>query len=281
LRIDSPVKNYDSGGVSIEGSKPPHAHLGAIVYGDAACNSIAMEEGGTLFDALAAIDPEFALVEFNTADLRRPAAQPTYREAYRAFRDAWNAGARIISPMAWNGSNGLQAAEAGYVSYTAWRNTPLERAARDFLLARSGLPRGSRLWTFGTQEHIDDDGWRVERGSMHPFSGGIELSSDARRVCTLLSPVALALEGTRIGSIVLGLARGRSIERVQIEARFEGRAEFRGIGASRFADLDMTEAGAIVRGSTIEARRVDQIRIVFTLATAEPLQLVRVAILAA
>ena len=279
LRIDSPVKNYDSGGVSIEGGKPPHAHLGAIVYGDAACNSIAMEEGGTLFDALAAIDPDFALVEFNTADLRRPAAQPTYGDAYRAFRDAWNAGARIISPMAWNGSNGVHAAEPGYVSYTAWRNTPLESAARDFLLARSGLPRGARLWTFGTQQHIDDDGWRAARGSMRAFAGGVELSCDARRVCTLLSPLALGLESARIGMVVLGVATDALIERVAISARLAGQADFQALAVSGFADLETTEAGALVRCRTPEARRVDQIRIEFTLAAAEPFRLARVAIL--
>ena len=58
---------------------------------------------------------------------------------YRALRDLWNAGARFVSPMAWNGSNGSSRASRATSTFTAWRNTPLEDAARDFLLARAGL----------------------------------------------------------------------------------------------------------------------------------------------
>ena len=103
-RSTSAVANYDSGGVSIEGSKPRDGHLGAIVYGDAATNAIPMENGSTLFDTLASIDEGFAIVEFNTADLRHPQRHPTYAAGYRALRDLWNAGARFVSPMAWNGA---------------------------------------------------------------------------------------------------------------------------------------------------------------------------------
>ena len=66
--------------------------------------------GGTLFDTLAAIDPGFAIVEFNTADLRHPDRHPSYADGYRALRDLWNADARFVSPMAFNGSNGNDAA---------------------------------------------------------------------------------------------------------------------------------------------------------------------------
>ena len=108
-----------------------------------------MENGRTLFATLASIDPRFGVVEFNTADLRNPKALPTYAAAYRSFRDLWNAGARYVSPMAWNGSNGANAGSPDYVTFTAWRDTPLEDAARDFLLARAGLPLGALLYTFG------------------------------------------------------------------------------------------------------------------------------------
>jgi hypothetical protein len=206
LKITSPVKNYDSGGVSIEGSKPRDGHLGAIVYGDAASNDIAMENGGTLFDTLAAIDPGFAIVEFNTADLRHPERHPTYGAAYRALRDLWNAGARFVSPMAWNGANGSHANRPDYVPYTAWRNTPLEEAARDFLLARSGLPLGTKLWTFGTQVHADDDGWRSESGTLQSTPGALELRANANGRLTLLSPRELALSRRRVDRFVLGFA---------------------------------------------------------------------------
>ena len=113
---------------------------------------------------------------------------PTYAAAYRALRDLWNAGARFVSPMAWNGANGANASDTDYMSYTAWRNTPLEDAARDFLLARSGLPRGTRLWTFGTQVHADDDGWTVETGSLATSPGALQIAGDTRGGVTLHSP---------------------------------------------------------------------------------------------
>ena len=166
LRESSPVRDYDSGGVSIEGSKPRNAHLGAIVYGPAATNEMPMENGRSLYATLADIDPGFGIVEFNTADLRKPRSHPTYADAYRALRDLWNAGARFVSPMAWNGSNGLARDDPDYAPHTGWRNTPLEDAALDFLLARAGLPLGSLLWTFGGGHYADDDGWTATAGSI-------------------------------------------------------------------------------------------------------------------
>jgi hypothetical protein len=218
LRIDSPVGNYDSGGVSIAGSKPRDAHLGAIVYGAAAANTMPMENGRTLYATLASLDPGFALVEFNTADLRDPARLPGYAEAYRGLRDAWNAGARFVSPMAWNGSNGRHAGEPGYVSYTAWRNTPLEEAARDFLLARSGLPRGSRLWTFGTQVHVDDDGWEVVRGAMQPLRGALALTPDGEGAIALRSPRDLALAAAAL-TIVVGVIDDAGVRAIAIDVQ--------------------------------------------------------------
>ena len=160
----SAPRNYDSGGMSIEGAKPALGHLGVILYGEAAVNDVRMETGKSLFATLAAIDPSWAIVEYNTADLRNPAARPTYAAAYRGLRDLWNFGARYMSPMAWNGSNGAFAGQSGYSTFTAWRNTPLEEAARDFMLARAGLPLGALLWTFGTPLHADGDGWNAGAG---------------------------------------------------------------------------------------------------------------------
>ena len=49
VRINSPLKNYDTGGMSVEGAVPANGHLGAILYGPSAVNQIRMEEGRTLF----------------------------------------------------------------------------------------------------------------------------------------------------------------------------------------------------------------------------------------
>jgi hypothetical protein len=125
LTVASPVKNFDSGGVSVEGAKPASGHLGAVLYGNAALNDIPMEGPRTLFGAFASFDPRWAVVEYNSADLRRPKELPTYADAYRGLREMWNHGARYVSPMAWPGPSGRNAGQPGYDPYMAWRDTPL------------------------------------------------------------------------------------------------------------------------------------------------------------
>jgi hypothetical protein len=196
-RLDSPVGNYDSGGVSIEGSRPRIGHLGAIVYGASAVNAASTEDGRSLFATFAAFDRGWGAVEFNTAELREPSRVPGEAEGYRALRDLWNHGARFVSPMAWNGSNGLFAGQPGYVPYTSWRNTPAEEAARDFLLAHANLPRHARLWTFGTPRHADDDGWKAARGRIvaQPASLAVQAAEDG--TLAIESPRELALAPRR------------------------------------------------------------------------------------
>ena len=151
IDLDSPPRNYDSGGMSIAGAKPALGHLGVILYGEAAVNDVRMENGQSLFATLAALDPRWAVVEYNTADLRNPQVPPSYRAAYRGLRDMWNFGARYVSPMAWNGSNGVIAGKPGYSTFTAWRNTPLEDRGEATSCSRAPDCRsGALLWTFGT-----------------------------------------------------------------------------------------------------------------------------------
>ena len=280
LFIDSPVKNHDSGGVSIAGSKPRDAHLGAIVYGAAATNTMPMENGRTLYATLAALDPGFALVEFNTADLRDPARQPSYADAYRALRDAWNAGARFVSPMAWNGANGLHAGEPGYVTYTAWRNTPLEEAACDFLLARCGLPRGSRLWTFGTQVHADDDGWRVERGTMQPLRGALALAPDGEDSIVLRSPSGLALAAAML-TIVVGLTDDADVRLIAVDAQPAPDAPWRTLARVEANGVVHTAAGHVLDCAVPDAiAPIDALRVTLV-ASSAAVTLERVAILCA
>jgi hypothetical protein len=281
LANESPVKNHDSAGVSIEGSKPRGAHLGAIVYGKAATNEIPMENGRSLYATLAAIDPAFGIVEFNTADLRHPERRPAYADAYRALRDLWNAGARFVSPMAWNGSRGMHAQSADYVSYTAWRFTPLEDAACDFLLARAGLPLGSRLWTFGAPTHADDDGWSVEAGTMRALPGAIEIAADGAGCVVLVSPPEIALRGADIDAIVVGLPDGVAARAIDVAARGIGDRAWRPLARAGDSDCERTAAGRIVRVTRADgaAADVDRVRITLVLAPQAATTLARVAIL--
>jgi len=279
LSESSAPRNFDSGGVSIEGSKPRDGHLGAIVYGAAATNEIPMENDRSLYATLAAIDPGFGIVEFNTTDLRHPESPPTYAHAYRALRELWNAGARFVSPMAWNGSDGAHAASPGYVAFTAWRNTPLERASCDFLLDRCGLPLGSKLWTFGTPSHADDDGWTPAAGAMSLHPGRLELTADARGDVVLVSPAEVAVGSGSVERVVLGLPEALAVRRIEISGRSAAGGRWRVLANARGAELVQTAAGRIVAVDCAAAFDVDRLRLALRVAPRARFTLSRVAIL--
>ena len=282
LAIDSPVKNYDSGGMSVEGAKPRYGHLGAIIYGASAVNDIPMENHRSLFATLAAVDPGFAVVEFNTADLRAPDVPPSYAAAYRALRDLWNAGARFVSPMAWNGSNGTLVGKPGYVTFTAWRNTPLESAAYDFLLARADLPLGARLWTFGTPRHADDDGWTTEAGSIALAPGTLHLTTDAEGRIAIVSPQGLALAPRHLGHIVAGLPAAAAIRSIGIFARSASNPAWQLLTVARGQAIGATAAGRRVTPHATFAATVDQLKIEIAFERpAGDIPLTRIAVLPA
>lgn len=185
LRINSPMKNYDDGGVSIEGSVPTRGHLGVIIYGDSALNNIRMEEKDSLFEEFRRVDSEWGIVEYNTATYLKPAHLPGYAGGHASLRDLFNYGARFVSPMAWNGSNGIFVGQEGFASYTSVRNTPLEEAIRDFMHARAYLPRNALIWTFGSPRFATDDGWTLEG------KGRLAEERDQLRVYTEEDPVTL------------------------------------------------------------------------------------------
>jgi hypothetical protein len=220
VRLDSPTKNYDSGGMSVEGAIPRDGHLGAIVYGASAINEVRMENDTNLFATFHGMDRGWAVVEFNTADFRTAKELPTYAMGYRALREMFNYGARFASPMAWNGSNGIYAGQADYVSFMAWRNTPLEDAMRDFAVSHAFVPLGARLWTFGSPRLADADGWSAAVGTLAAGPGHLDLTAVNGEV-TLLSPSPLALGGDESDLLTLGVGADQvqSIVSVAVEGR--------------------------------------------------------------
>jgi hypothetical protein len=279
IAIDSPVKDFDSGGMSVQGSKPVEGHLGAILYGASATNSIPMENGESLLATFASVDPGFAVVELNTADLRHPSWLPGYADGYRALRDLWNAGARFVSPMAWNGWSGEYAGQPGYAAHTSWRNTPLEDAACDFLLARAGLPIGSLLWTFGSARHSADDGWSAAAGVIVAANGCLHLEPDSTGRVTLLSPSELPAGAHRAQAFVLAISPSSDVRRIEIFARAERDPEWQRIASATEAEWRQTAAGIVItvdRSIHVDAR---QWRIEIALGAAKRCTLARVAAL--
>lgn len=216
VAIDSPAVNYDSGGISVEGSVPKYGHLGAILYGPSARNTVTMATGESLFRTLWEWDKDWAVVEYNTADLRYPSVLPDYGVAYRSLRDLFNFGARLISPMAWNGFNGIYREDPNFVAYTSYRNTPLEEAVRDFLVSHANLPRRALLWTFGSARYASADGWKAAEDiefSSRPGYLIISSSAESGQI-EILSPVKMAFDPNLHDLLVIGVG-GDGVAAVQ------------------------------------------------------------------
>jgi hypothetical protein len=218
--ITSRGKNYDTSGVSFEGSIPRYGHLGAVIYGDTAENKTPMEGRHNLFAQFARMDPQWGVAEFNNTNLKQPKVNPTYDQGYRSFRDMFNYDARMVSTMAWNGSNGLFADQPDYVPYTSWRNTPAEDAMKDFVVARADLPRGARLWTFGTARHAASDDWSLEQGTLTAGKGYVDLRfSEASAM--LVSPPDQVLRADTLATLYIGARDPDTLVSVQVWARGE------------------------------------------------------------
>jgi hypothetical protein len=264
VRLDSPTKNYDSGGMSVEGSIPHDGHLGAIVYGAGAVNDVRMEEGANLFATFHRMDRGWAVVEFNTADFRTPQELPSYAMGYRALREMFNYGARFASPMAWNGSNGIYAGQPGYVSFMAWRNTPLEDAMRDFAVSHAFVPLGTRVWTFGSPRLADADGWSAATGTLASGLGHLDLTP-ADGAVTLVSPAALALDGDESDLLALGIAADQvqSISSVAVEGILSDGTTIALARPRAGSELAQTSAGLSVPLVRPEmAATIDRVRII-------------------
>jgi hypothetical protein len=264
LHIESASKNYDTGGMSVEGAIPRDGHLAAIIYGQGAVNNMRVEGDANLFATFHQMDPGWAVGEFNTADFRAPKELPSYAMGYRALREMFNYGARFASPMAWNGSNGVNAGQPGYVSFTAWRNTPLEDAMRDFAIAHAWVPLGARLWTFGSSRYADADGWSVPAGSkLTPGPGYVDVLPGNGELI-LVSPAPLALTRGETDLLVLGLDP-TAVAAVKVEAHAPDGAWVT-LASPRVADLQSTDAGLSIPLAWPPAlAAADQIRIALRL----------------
>lgn len=176
LTLDSSVKNYETGGMSLAGSKPEKGHIGAILYGDSARNAIRTEDGRPFFQSMRELDPDWAVVEFNPADLRDPAARlPDYAFAWDCLRQIFNHGARYLNLMAWNGNSGLDRNQDFFSAHMALRDTPLEHAVIDFMLMHADVPRGSLCYTFGSNRHTCNDGWSSTDSELQPTAAGLKI----------------------------------------------------------------------------------------------------------
>src|SRR5262249_5197118 len=157
---------------------------------------------------------------------KRPEIVPTYAQSYRAFRDMFNYDARQVALMAWNGANGLYMGQPGYVTYTSWRNTPAEEALRDHMVSHAGIPLKSRLWTFGTAQHRDDDGWSAHRGTLAAGFGNLKVEGEGREI-VLHSPADQVIRHRNASALIVGAQDAAAIASIEIWGRADPRAHWK------------------------------------------------------
>jgi hypothetical protein len=219
IYLNSPGKNYDTGGMSIEGAVPSHGGLGAVIYGDAARGAIRTENGRPLFSIFNELSPHWAAVEFHPGDLREPDQVPNFVASYSALRAMLRGGAQFVSHMAWNGGSGKLRNEKGFVALTVIRDSPLETAMKHVLNVHRDLPRRSLAWTFGTLGNRDDEGWEVKAGSGHSDYGQFLVRTDSRGSATLLHRLGEGVSLSKFSHGVIQLSIEASASRkAQTEA---------------------------------------------------------------
>ena len=264
LRIDSPPKNYDTGGMSVQGAVPSRGHLGAILYGESAFNNIRMEAKDSLFRVFRDVDPGWAVIEYNTADFRAPKKLPDAGRAYKSLRDVLNFGARFVSPMAWNGSPGSMVADPGFVAYTSYRGAPLETAVRNFMVNRGNLPRQARLWGFGLGMVADDDGWKAMRPATAAAANGALQVSVAKGRTRLHSPSALDFRTNQLDALIIASRDAMPDMRIEVQARDRNKDVWHRLtDPARLETLQRVRAGYLI-SLPHSSRQVEQLRLIFS-----------------
>ncbi|MDD2581507.1 MAG: hypothetical protein PHR66_05895 [Desulfuromonadaceae bacterium] len=210
LSLNSPVKNYDSGGMSLEGSKPDRGHIGAILYGESARNNIRTENRLSFFENILKLDSDWAVVEFNPADLRDPPkVLPDYGFAWECLREIFNHQARLVNLMAWNGSTAHDIDKDHFNAHMALRDTPLEQAVIDFMLVHSDVPRGSVCYSFGSNKFASTDNWTSRDTELTATAQGLKVKVEGAESFTLYAPqISLYRGKKRLLIEILGTVEG-------------------------------------------------------------------------
>ena len=279
MRIDSPPRHFDSGGMSVEGAKPSRGHLGATLYGESAINNALMENGDSLFRIFRDLDPGWAVLEYNTSDVRGPKILGDSVRGYRGVRDIVNYGARLLSPMAWNGSPASAVGDPGFAPYTSYRGTPLEQAVRNAMVNRANLPRQARLWTFGGGLVTDDDDWYAQvPGLASPVDSALEVTIDDDGKTVLDSPNALDFRTIELDALILGIIKLPPGLTIEVQARERNRRAWHSIVARvKVASLKHYRAGYLVPLPK-SSQQQEQLRVTFRAAPHSRIRIERVAL---
>jgi hypothetical protein len=114
---------------------------------------------------------------------------------------------------------------------------------KDFAVSHAFLPLGSRLWTFGSANLADSDGWSGDAGTtLTAGKGYVDLRASGPALA-LLSPGNLAVAPTETDLMVIAADPIDSLARVGLEGR-SGQGPWIALGApSDVAALQKSPAG--------------------------------------
>jgi hypothetical protein len=182
-RINEPAETWsDEAGVSIEGAKPPHGHIGAILYGPGSRNEGISRTGESLLDNIRQVDPEWGLVEMHAGNIAAPHTLPTHLESYSSLLAITNYGATRFTPM-WGSYAGDQRVHPEHFrSYDVFEQSPFETQFVWWMQSLRDQPWGGQIWPFGNAWVRSTDGWEAEAKTTLRATapGQLELTGEGR-----------------------------------------------------------------------------------------------------
>ena len=241
-----------------------------------------METSESLFATLRAASIRgWAIVEYNTADLRDRRQLPITPRRYRGA--ARPVELRRALHLA-DGVERLQRASSpgsrATSPYTAWRNTPFEDAPRDFLLAHADVPLGTRCGPSARRVHADADGWTAGSGTLALGNGYLAVTPDSNARVVLLSPRGLPATTQRAEQIVVGLPPDSRLRRIRVQGRTSPESGWETLADASGAAMRATDAGlAIARTAGPRTVAFDQLRFELTFTADTARRITRIAIL--
>jgi len=173
----------DQAGVSIEGAKPMHGHLGTILYGPGSRNIGQPRSGRSLIDNIRATDPEWGVGEFHPAVIAQPDKLPTQEEAYQTLLAIVNGGARFMSPMWGSRADDQKLRPEKFRAYDSMEGTAFEYQLGWWILRLQRLPADNLVFPFGNARVDSLDGWTGGKGSEVKANRGLlRLGGDSVRL---------------------------------------------------------------------------------------------------
>jgi hypothetical protein len=120
----------------------------------------------------------------------------------------------------------------------------------DFLASHADVPRGARLWTFGSPRLSDTDGWTATHGTIDADHGALVLHPADGRI-VLRSPADQLIRPRTLSRVLLAIDGAPTLRSVAIRARAAGESSWTIVARSGTSRLNLDWPPAWRRGSTI------------------------------